>query len=186
MTPPGVGRPAVRSERELVEVVGRYLAGEGFRVYVDPDGQDYFDLVARRAGEIGLVEVKVRDARAVLAQALRRRAWGDWSAVALGSARSAERLVGRTSSTRAAPVGVWSVGPDTVRVHRAARRWRPAGGDDPYAALRERFRRWLDQVDEIAPDGSVHFRGVPGEVRRLSGGRSFSEWRLDEPPAPGT
>jgi len=110
-----------RPERELVRTVAGYLAEQGYRVAVDPDGTDYFDLVARRGEEVGLVEVKVGDSKAVLAQALKRRGWGDWSAVALGSVRAAERLSNRTASTRAAPIGVWSVGPEAVRVHRVHR-----------------------------------------------------------------
>jgi len=130
-----------RPERELVRTVAGYLAEQGYRVAVDPDGTDYFDLVARRGEEVGLVEVKVGDSKAVLAQALKRRGWGDWSAVALGSVRAAERLSNRTASTRAAPIGVWSVGPEAVRVHRPARRWVRPGEEDPFAPLRARFRR---------------------------------------------
>jgi len=175
-----------RTEAQLVEIVRRYLVGEGYRVYVDPDGTDYFDVVARRDGEVGLVEVKVAGPHAVLAQALRRRAWGDWCAVALGSARSAERLAAYTLGRRAAPIGIWSVGPDSVRVHRAALPWSSVGSDTPFVETRARFRRWLEEVDALAPDASVHFSGVVGEVRRASGGRTFGEWRLDEGIDPPT
>lgn len=180
-----VGRPpaARRPESELVQQVAKYLSDQGFRVHVDPDGTDYFDLIARRGSEIGLVEVKVGDARAVLAQALRRRGWGDWTVVALGSSRAAERLVTRTASTRAAPVGVWSVGREAVRVHRAARAWVLPGEDDPFAELRERLRRWLDRVDAGELPASLRWDGVPRAVRQASGGRGFAEWRLDEPSA---
>lgn len=173
-----------RSEAELVRVVRRYLTDRGYRVLADPDGTDYFDVVARRGDEVGLVEVKVRDARGVLAQALRRRSWGDWAAVALGSERAAMRLAERTASTRAAPVGIWSVGSGTVRVHREAGPWVPAGREDPFVSLREQFRRWLDLVESVDPAGSVRWGGIPAAVRRASGGRSFAEWRLDETSGP--
>lgn len=164
-----------------MELVRQYLVGQGYRVYVDPDGTDYFDLVARKGSEVGLVEVKVGDARAVLAQALKRRGWGDWSAVALGSPRAAERLSARTGATRAEPIGVWSVEAESVRVHRAARPWVLPGEDDPFASLRDRLRRWLDLVDAGELPASVRWDGVPAAVRRASGGRGFGEWRLDEP-----
>ena len=177
-----VRRSAVRpSERDLVRAAARHLEAEGFRVRIDPDGRDYFDLVARRGDEVGLVEAKVANSRAVLAQALKRRGWGDWTAVVLGSATSAERLARRTLATRAEPVGVWSVSGDGVRVHRPARRWADPDGPDPFRALRERFRRLLDAIDAGELPEAARWDGVPRAVRRASGGRGFAEWRLDEP-----
>lgn len=172
------------SEAELVRTVAQYLSEQGYRVVADPDGTDYFDVVARRGNEVGLVEVKVRDARTVLAQALRRRGWGNWSAIALGSERAASRLASRTAGTRAAPVGIWSVGPCTVRVHREATPWVADGQDDPFAPLREQFRRWLDLVGSVELAGPVRWAGIPAAVRRASGGRGFAEWRLDEGSGP--
>ncbi len=177
--PPSPGTP----ERDLVRRVARHLETTGYRVLIDPDGSDYFDLVARRGDEVGLVEAKVGNARAVLQQALRRRAWADWCAVVLPSARSAERLARRTDASRAAPVGVWSVGTESLRVHRAAAPWAPVGADDPYAELRGRFRRWLDLVEELGP--AIRWESVAGAARRASGGRGFAEWRLDEPGTSG-
>jgi hypothetical protein len=171
---------ATRSERELVGVVARFLEARGYRVRCDPDGTDYFDIVARRGDEIGLVEVKVRDARTVLAQAVRRRGWGAWTAVALGAARAARHLADRTAATRAAPVGVWIVNGESVEVVREARPWVAPGADDPFVDLRDQFRRWLDLIESLGPDTPVVWDGIPGAVRRASGGRSFSEWRLDE------
>jgi hypothetical protein len=170
-----------RSERDLVRAVAHHLEGAGYRVLIDPDGTDYFDLVARRGNEVGLVEAKVVGSRAVLAQALKRRGWGDWTAVALGSAVAAERLARRTSATRAEPVGVWSVSGSGVRVHRPARAWADPEGSDPFRTLRDRFRRLLDAIDAGELPRSVRWDGVPRAVRRASGGRGFSEWRLDEP-----
>jgi Holliday junction resolvase len=169
------------SERDLVGAVARYLERAGYEVRINPDGTDYFDLVARRGDEVGLVEVKVANSRAVLAQALKRRGWGDWTAVALGSATSAERLVRRTAATRAEPVGVWSVSGDLVRVHRAARAWAAPGEPDPFGDLRERFRRLLNAIDSGELPEAARWDGVPRAVRSASGGRGFSEWRLDEP-----
>jgi hypothetical protein len=181
MTSTARSRAPRRPEREIVEVVARHLVQQGYRVRMDPDGTDYFDIVARKGNEVGLVEVKVGDAKAVLAQALKRRGWGDWSAVALGSGRAAERLMARTQTTRAAPIGVWSIAGKTVRVHRPAKAWVLPGAEDPFGPLRERFRRWLDLVDTNILPSTVRWEGLPGAVRRASGGRGFAEWRLDEP-----
>ncbi len=162
----------------------RHLEARGYRVRVNPDGTDYFDLVARRANEVGLVEAKVGDARAVLAQALRRRGWGDWSAVVLASTRAAERLAARTRGTRSEPVGVWSAREGSVTVHREAKAWVRPDQPDPYRALRERFRRVLDALDSGGIPPGARWDGVGSAVRRASGGRGFAEWRLDEPADP--
>lgn len=165
----------------MVRIAAAHLESLGYRVRIDPDGSDYFDLVARRGEEVGLVEAKVAAPRAVLTQALKRRGWGDWTAVVLASPVSAERLARRTAGTRAEPVGVWSIESGQVRVHREAAPWVIAGVSDPYAGLRQRFRAVLDALDAgELPDG-VRWDGVVREVRRASSGRGFSEWRLDEP-----
>lgn len=170
------------SESEVVRVAAEHLDRLGYRTYVDPDGTDYFDLVARRGTEVGLVEAKVANARAVLVQALRRRAWGEWGAVVLASRRSAERLAARSAAGRAAPVGVWAVEGTQVSVLRAARPWVPPGGNDPFAALRARFLRILDDLDLGVRPAGLPWDDVLAEVRRASGGRGFAEWRLDEGP----
>jgi len=167
------------SEREVVRIVAAHLESLGYRVRADPDGSDYFDLVARRGEEIGLIEAKVSDARTVLTQALKRRAWGDWCAVALAGERSARRLAARTAGTRAEPVGVWCLRGDQVEVVRSHRPWVLPGRPDPYAPLRARFRAILDALEDgtLPP---VPWDGVLSAVRRASGGRGFAEWRLDE------
>lgn len=165
----------------MVRVVARHLEGLGYTVRVNPDGTDYFDLVARKGDEVGLVEVKVADSRSVFVQALERRGWGDWTAVALGSATAAERLARRTAATRAEPVGVWSVAGNLVRVHRPARAWAEGDDADPFRSLRERFRRLLDAIDSGELPEGARWEGVPRAVRRATGGRGFAEWRLDEP-----
>lgn len=181
---PRARRRAV-SEAEIVRIAAEHLRRAGYRAYIDPDGTDYFDLVARRGSEVGLVEAKVGDARAVLGQALRRRGWGDWSAVVLGSVRSAERLDVNSRTSRAAPVGVWAVHAGAIRVVRAARPWVAPGQGDPFRELRDRFRRVLDRVDDGTLPSSATWDDVLREVRRASGGRGFAEWRLDESDAAG-
>ena len=178
-----VRRPGRRpAESEIVTAARRHLEAEGFRVWVNPDGRDYFDLVARRGAEVGLVEAKVAGTSQVLSQALRRRAWGDWVAVVLASERAAWRLAHRTARTRAARVGVWWARRGTgVTVVRAARPWVVDGSSDPFAPLRARFSRLLDLLDAGEVPDSVRWDGVVREVRRASGGRGFQEWRLDEP-----
>ncbi|MGA8604215.1 MAG: hypothetical protein WB788_04005 [Thermoplasmata archaeon] len=181
MSPSAASTPARISEREVVATAAAFLAEKGYRVYPNPDSGDYFDLVARRGEEVGLVEAKVSNSRAVLVQALKRRAWGDWVAVVLPSERAAERLAARTEGTRAAPVGVWATRKGGVRVVREAAPWVRPGEADPFAELRRRFRAVLDRIDsgEIPPE--VRWDGVVRAVRRAGGGRGFAEWRLDEP-----
>jgi len=172
------------SERSLLEAVAAVLAERGYRTYVDPDGGDYFDLAVRRGEEVGLVEGKIGDASAVLGQALRRRAWADWVAVALGSPSAAARLVARTSGRRAAVVGVWAVEAGVARELRPAVAAPPPAPEDPFAGPRRRFRQALDDLDRGTLDPSIRWSGVPGAVRRSSAGRKFAEWRLDEPGNP--
>jgi hypothetical protein len=174
--------PAGPAETAVVAAARGHLERQGYRVWVDPDGHSYFDLVARRGREVGLVEAKVAGARKVLAQALRRRAWGDWVAVILVSERSARSLATRTNGTRAAPVGIWFARGEEVTVVRAARPWTTDGADDPFADLRARFARILDALEAGVLPGSVPWDGVVREVRRASAGRGFAEWRLDETP----
>ncbi|HXQ49125.1 MAG TPA: hypothetical protein VN842_05050 [Thermoplasmata archaeon] len=169
------------SEQSVVEAAARYLEGQGYRTRIDPDGTNYFDLVARRGDEVGLVEAKVANSRVVLTQALVRRGWGDWVAVVLASRRSAVALSERSRGTRAEPVGVWWCEDGTVGVVRAARPWATPGVEDPYAPLRARFRGVLDALDRGDVPEGLRWSGVPRTVRRASGGRGFREWRLDEP-----
>ncbi len=171
-------------ESEIVAAARAHLESQGYRVWVNPDGRDYFDLVARKGRDVGLVEAKVAGTREVLAQALRRRAWGDWVAVVLATERAAWHLADRTDKTRAAPIGVWWARRGTgVTVVRAARPWRRGESDDPFGPLRARFHRLLDALEAGELPTSASWDGVVREVRRASGGRGFREWRLDEPVA---
>jgi hypothetical protein len=178
-------RPPTGSEAEVVRRAAAYLEAQGYRVYIDPDGASYFDLVARRGDEIGVVEAKIAEARGVLAQALRRRGWGDWSAVVLGSVRSARRLADRTATGRASPIGVWTLAGDGVEVVRPARPWVAPGAADPFAPLRARFLTVLADIDRGVRPAGLPWNDVHAEIRRASAGRWFGEWRLDEePPGP--
>lgn len=171
------GRPA---EGELLEAVADELRLQGYRAYLDPDGASYFDLVVRRGSVVGLVEGKVGNPRRVLVQALRRRAWADWVAVVVDSARAAERLVARTEGARAATVGIWVAADGRARELRAAAHRQDDGAGDPFARHRARLRDALDAIDRGESPPGVGWSGVPREVRRASGGRAFAEWRLDE------
>ncbi|MGA8664472.1 MAG: hypothetical protein WB809_05340 [Thermoplasmata archaeon] len=177
MTPQRVPRP---TERSVAEAGARYLEGEGYRTWIDPDGSDYFDLVARRGREVGLVEAKAAESRNVLAQALTRRVWGDWVAVLLGSFRAAERLELRTRGSRGEPVGIWTLKDGHVHVLRPARNWVRPGDPDPYLELKGRFGRILDALERGDLPPGIPWDGVAGSVRRASHGRKFREWRLDE------
>ena len=168
------------SEASVVAAAERVLQGQGYRTRVDPDGSGYFDLVAWRADAVGLLEAKVGDTRTVLRQALVRRVWGDWTAVAVAGRTAATRLEQRTRSTRAAPIGVWAVHDGRVEILRPAGRWVVDGMPDPYAGLRRRFRALLQGGEEGSIPSGLAWDGVPGAVRRISHGRRFREWRLDE------
>lgn len=165
------------SEHALAEPVRRHLEALGYRVWADPDGSDYFDIVALREEEVGLVELKLADGPRVFAQALRRRAWGDWVAVAVASQRSAERLVRRTTPL-ARRVGVWLVRGDTVEVCRASQPW--SGPDASYEEDRRRFRNLFARLANGELPSGIRWSGVPTMVRRASAGRGFAEYTIEE------
>lgn len=184
MKAPDVTARPRRSEHDLLGAVARHYAAQGCTTYLDPDGASFFDLAVRRGEEVGLVEGKVGGLRNVLGQALRRRAWADWVAVAIDAPRAAERLRLRTAAGRARVVGILLVGPTGLTELRAPGRRPLVPDDDPFAPLRARFRLALDAIDRgERPDG-VGWSGVPSAVRHASGGRRFAEWRLDEPGPP--
>jgi len=164
-------------ERDLAPAVRAHLEALGYRVWIDPDGTDYFDVVARRGGEVGLVELKVADGRTVLRQALRRRGWADWVAVAVPSEPLARRIAGRPVAERGARVGVWAVVDGRVAVVRAATPLVRPGEPDPFAPLRTTLRERLDAG--ALPEG-VAWHLLEGSRRELPGGRSTRDWRLEE------
>ncbi len=170
------GRPA--SEHELAGPVRRHLEALGYRVWIDPDGRDYFDVVAKRNEEVGLVELKLADGPRVFAQALRRRAWGDWVAVAVASERSAERLMRVRTTPLARRVGIWLVRDDTVDVRRGSQPW--SGSDGPYEEERRGFRAVLDRLASGEIPAGAKWGGIGRMVRRASAGRGFAEYTIEE------
>ena len=167
-------------EAELRAPVLAHLRARGYRAWAAPDGHDYFDIAAVRGVEVGLVELKVAAAKAVFRQALRRRAWADWVAVAVPGLRSAQRLASVTTPEVAGRVGVWHVRAGAVDELRAARPLREAGEEDPFAESRERLRALLLLLErgEVPEGTDWGFLGSP----RLAGGhrRSTIDYRLDE------
>jgi hypothetical protein len=173
-------------EAELAPAVRTHLEARGYRVWVDPDGSGYFDVVARRGTEVGLVELKIADWRRVFEQALRRRGWADWVAVALPRRSLAERLSARPSAPRALRVGVWVVAGDTVSVLRDARSLVSEGETDPFVALKGQLVEALDLLEggALAPGIRWGFAVAPSPSRRAGRRGATREWRLEEFAAP--
>jgi hypothetical protein len=169
-------------EAELRAPVRAHLEGLGYRTWIAPDGRDYFDVVALREEEIGLVELKVSAARQVFGQALRRRAWADWVAVAIPGRTAAERLAARPGADRAERVGIWVVEGDRVSEIRPARPMYARGEATPFEEARAQFRGILKLLESgELPDGiDWGIFGAP----RLAGAhrRSTKDWRLEEFP----
>jgi hypothetical protein len=169
-------------ERELADPVRRHLESRGYHVWVDPDGSDFLDVVARKGEEVALVELKVADWRRVLAQAIRRRGWADWVAVVLPRRSIAERLLAAPQAARAQRVGVWAVSQGEVDVVRDAKRlWEP-GEVHPFPELRERILVLTDGLLDGTLSAGVRWN-LPGSRGRLPGGRRATrDWRLEEFP----
>jgi len=170
-----------RRENELAPPVVRHLAQRGYRVWVDPDGSDYLDIVARRGAEIGLVELKLTAWRKVLAQGIRRRGWADWIAVVLPRRTLTDRLVAAPQAVRAERLGVWLVNDDDrVEEIRPARPlWGP-GEARPFPELRARIDLLLDALETGRVVPGVRWN-LPGSNGGLPGGRrSTRDWRLEE------
>jgi len=168
-------------EAELRAPVLAHLAARGDRAWAAPDGHDYFDIVSIGSAGIGLVELKVAAAERVFAQALRRRAYADWVAVAIPSERAGRRLLTLPQAPLARHVGVWAVGADgTVHELREAR---PIVlDDDPFALARARFREVVEAlVSGQLPEG-IDWAGTMGPGLPGAGRRSTRDWRLEEFP----
>ncbi|MGI0131661.1 MAG: hypothetical protein ACREDK_00980 [Thermoplasmata archaeon] len=159
-------------ESEMAVPVRQHLEAQGYTVWVDPDGTDYFDMVARRGSEVGLVELKVSDARKVLGQAVRRRGFGDWVAVVLPRESTARRVLALPVPAPGARVGVWWLEGGTVRVARAAIA-RPVDSDDPFADRRRALVEMLDHLEAgrlplgVAWSHLTHGRARPRREVRL-------------------
>jgi hypothetical protein len=169
-------------EVDLVPPVRRFLEGRGYRVHVDPDRTGFFDIVALRGDEIGLVELKLHATGAVFQQAVRRRLWGDWVAVALPGERAARALVDRTIGERSTRVGVYVVRPDRVDVVREALGMFGPGEPRPTPERRALLADALRQREsgELSPETSWGFAvrpPRPADGRRAPRGGS---WTLDE------
>jgi hypothetical protein len=167
-------------ERELAPAVQAYLESLGYRVWVDPDGTDYYDIVARRGRSIALVELKLYDGRAVLGQALRRRGWAEWVAVAVPNAALAERIALRPVAERGKRVGVWWVDANGVHVTRPALPLVGDGEADPFVALKEQMNERLDLLEEGRLPMGVAWNLLSTSRRTLPGRRSTSDWRIEE------
>lgn len=168
-------------ERELVPPVRAHLEALGYRVYVNPDGADYFDMVARKGPEVGLVELKVADWKRVVHQALRRRGWGDWVAVVVPRRSLAERIVARPVAPRGGRVGVWYLEAGGVVVLRPAAPFVVAGEVDPFPEP----KTWLLERLEIADglEGGVPVGWSVPDAGHVAGRRRSSrDWRLEEFP----
>lgn len=188
--------PLPSREALLAPPVRSYLESLGYRVWVDPDGSDYFDVIARRSAEVGLVEMKLADWRSVVRQAVRRRGWADWVAVALPRESTARRALEATRTARLRPIGVWVVDGGTIRVLRDASPW-PSAEGDPFRPLREHLRESLDLLEAgLLPEGTKwRFVQLPAARRRGRKTLSTAHWRLEEfaeepgrplPVSPGT
>lgn len=165
--------------------VRHHLESLGYRVWIDPDGTDYFDVVARKGREVGLVELKVADGRTVLRQAIRRRGWADWVAVAVPSLALAERIAARPVAERGERVGVWAVVDGWVRVVRAHRPIVGAGEADPFEGLKRQIAEQLDLVEAGALPEGIAWNLLARSRRELLGHRSTRDWRLEEFDPPG-
>ncbi len=169
--------PPFRRETDTIPPMRAYLEGKGFRVYPNVDGNDYFDLVARRGRELGLVELKRSLAGPAFGQALRRRAWGDWVGVALGSGPGARRLATERNGRLSSVVGIWWVHGETVELVRA-----PTVVPTANVPRRERVQlhAWLDAIDRGWIPPGTRMEGLGGTLRRLSQGRAYREWTVEE------
>jgi hypothetical protein len=178
---PGPGSEQRRpKESDLAAPVEQYLASLGYRVWVDPDGSDYFDIVARRGDEVGLVELKLADWKGVLAQAVARRGWGSWTAVVVPRASLGQRLLTHPRNERTSRVGIWLVRGGSIEVLRAAAPSIAPGELDPYEPLRTEFRNLLDAMESGVLPPNVGWTYLRGWARVQQGGRPAKSWSLEE------
>jgi hypothetical protein len=172
------GPPRHKLESEMVGPVTRFLEGRGYRCYRDPDGQDYLDLVARRGEEIGLVELKLSAAGQVMAQALRRRAWGDWVAVALEGRRAAVRALDSSGGSYRKRVGILAVTGSFVDELRPFQPIHAPGEPHPFPDLKQRLLSLLDAIDAGTLPAGVGWGALwPASA---GGRRAGREWKLEE------
>lgn len=180
--------PIPPRETDLEGPVRRFLEAEGYRVYVDPDGGSFFDVVARREVELGLVELKLTDWKTLRRQGVVRRSYGDWTAVVLPRRSAADRLLARSEGELSRPIGVWCLERGEVEVVRPAQPW-PAATRASFAQGRSALLALLDARDSgLLPEG-VEWPGF-GSARTVGQRRSLREFRIEEydpqdPASPG-
>lgn len=164
-------------ESELAPPVERYLRERGYRVWVDPDGSDFFDVIARKGEEIGLIELKLTDYRKVFHQALRRRGFGDWVAVVLPTVRRAEKVLALPAPSLGEKVGVWVASSSGLLVMRPAVPLREPGDPGPFPQQRRELTLLLDALEagRLAPGIAWEFA-----ARAPRGRRSTREFRIEE------
>ncbi len=183
MTPAAAVAPPP-SEAALAGPVAAHLARSGYAVWVDPDGTGYFDIVAERDHEIGLVELKLRDWRTLVRQAVARRGYGDWIAVALPHRGAAERFAARTRAPPAGGIGVLLVDGEAVEELRPPVRW-PESTRARFPGHRASLEALLEAARSGVPEGT-RWTGFPARSGRHRGARATTEWRLEEFDRPPT
>ena len=180
---PGMTRPArsPTANASSRRPVRTYLESHGYRVWVDPDGTDYYDIIARRG----------RDDRPRRAQALR---WPDGpsagaTAPRLGrlgrgggaqrAARPADRRVGPwrsaasgSASGRSSATRSGSSGPPRPFVG--------PGETDPFERLKASMHERLDLLEAGTLPEGVAWHLLATSRRELPGRRSTRDWRLEE------
>ena len=169
-------------EVDLRAPVSRFLEDQGYEVWFDPDGTDYFDAVAVRGEEVGLVELKVADWRRVREQALLRRGWGDWVAVVLPRRSLAERAAGRMGPARAQRVGIWYVEDSQIHVLRESVPFLRPGEVDPFPGLKAHLQELLAgrRSGVLPPPIAWRPMDLPHGVTRRRGALSGKAWKLEE------
>lgn len=169
-------------EVELREPLRAFLEPRGYRLFFDPDGTGYFDAIALKEDEVGLVELKIADWRRVFEQAVIRRGWGDWVAVLLPRRSLAEKLLRGPAPERTRRVGVWCLEAGQVQVLREP-------SLEGSAELREAFAGWRSHLREVleARERGLLPEGVSWRILRprRTGGPPGAPldprlWRLEE------
>ncbi len=169
-------------EVELRGPLAAHLEPRGYRLFFDPDGTDYFDAIALKGEEVGLVELKVADWKRVFHQALIRRGWGDWVALLLPRRSLAEKVLARAAPAAAQVVGVWCMEEGKVRELRPAVPSSGAPGREAFEPLRRHLRESLAMLESgLLPEG-VEWRIVHPVRRGGPRGRALDPklWRLEE------
>lgn len=181
MSPRAKLPPLPAREKDLIAPVRAHLEAQGWRVWPDPDGEDYFDLAARRGDEVGLIELKKTDWKTLLRQAMERRVYADWVAVVLPRRTATERLRARASGPSLQPIGIWTITDGRLEELRPATPW-PEETRALFPEHRAALRRLLDHREAGTASEGIAWSSFARWTRSAGGGRSAREWRLDEFP----